>query len=84
MIDAFLHNTTKKSMAQIAAPCPNKENLIAKIEISNSYAYNRIWPILILVSCVLRVEVGPAVQPVVTAIKCTDECYCIKACPARE
>ena len=71
-------------MAQIAAPCPNKENLIVKIEISNSYAYNKIWPILILVSCVLRVEVGPAVQPVVAAIECADEAYYIKACPARE
>ena len=31
-------------MAQIAAPCPNKENLIVKIEISDSNSYSGTLP----------------------------------------
>ena len=71
-------------MAQIAAPCPNKENLIVKIEISNSYAYNRICPILILVLCVLWIKVGPAAHPVVAAIEGTDVGYGVETGPTCE
>lgn len=61
-------------MAQITAPCPIKENLIVKIEISYSS----------LVLCVLRVEVGPTAQPVVAAIEGADVAYGVETGPAGE
>ena len=70
-INVSFHNPTKKAWRKSLAPCPNKENLIVKIEISYSS----------LVLCILRVEVGPTAHPVVAAIESTDVSYCIEAGP---
>ena len=61
-------------MAQITAPCPIKENLIVKIEISYSSLVLRI----------LRIKVGPTAHPVVAAIEGSDVGYGVETCPASE
>ena len=73
-ITSFPSITQQKNMAQITAPCPIKENLIVKIEISYSS----------LVLCILRVEVGPTAQPVVAAIEGANVGYGIETGPAGE
>ena len=63
-------------------PSPIKENLIVKIEISNSDSYSGTN--LFLVLCILRVEVGPTAHPVVAAIEGSDVGYGVETCPAGE
>ncbi len=65
----FLH-TTKKAWRKSPRHAPIKENLIVKIEISDSNSYSGTN--LFLVLCILRVEVGPTAHPVVVAIKGSD------------
>ena len=80
-------------MAQITAPCPIKENLIVKIEISHSNSGTNLFLVLgnsysstnlFLVLGVLRVEVGPTAHPVVAAIEGSDVGYCVETYPAGE
>ena len=72
----------KKSMAQITAPCPNKKNLIVKIEISDSNSCSGTN--LFLVLCILRIKVGPAAHPVGAAIEGSDVGYGVETCTASE
>ena len=58
-----------------------KENLIVKIEISDSCT-NLI--LLVLVLRILRIKVGPTVHPVVAAIEGSDVAYGVETCPTIE
>ena len=74
-------------MAQITAPCPIKETLIVKIEISDSNSYSGINSYLILLFLVLRIlriKVGPTIHPVGAAIEGSDVGYGVETCPAGE
>ena len=89
----LLHNTTKKAWRKSLRHAPIKENLIVKIEISdsrtssstNSYSSTFLFQyFVILVLCVLRIKVGPAVHPVVAAIEGSDVSNGVETCPAGE
>ena len=77
----FLH-TTKKAWRKSLRHAPIKENLIVKIEISDSNSYSGTN--LFLVLCILRVEVGPTAHPVVAAIEGSDVGNGVETCPASE
>ena len=77
----------KKAWRKSLRHAPIKENLIVKIEISDSNSYSGINSYLILlflVLCILRVEVGPTAYPVVAAIEGSDVGYGVETCPAGE
>ena len=59
-----------------------KENLIVKIEISDSNSYSGTN--LFLVLRILRIKVGPTIHPVVAAIEGSDVAYGVETCPAGE
>ena len=77
----FLH-TTKKAWRKSLRHAPIKENLIVKIEISDSNSYSGTN--LFLVLRILRVEVGPTAHPVVAAIEGADVAYGVETGPAGE
>ncbi len=77
----FLH-TTKKAWRKSLRHAPIKENLIVKIEISDSNSYSGTN--LFLVLRILRVEVGPTAHPVVAAIEGSDVSYGVETGPAGE
>jgi hypothetical protein len=81
-INVSLHNPTKKAWRKSLRHAPIKENLIVKIEISDSNSCSGTN--LFLVLCILRVEVGPTAHPVVAAIEGSDVGYGVETCPAGE
>ena len=92
-INVSHHNSTKKAWRKSLRHAPIKENLIVKIEISdsrtssstNSYSSTFLFQyFVILVLCVLRIKVGPAVHPVVAAIEGSDVSNGVETCPAGE
>lgn len=72
----------KKTWRKSLRHAPIKENLIVKIEISNSNSCSGTN--LFLVLRILRVEVGPTAHPVVAAIEGSDVSYCVETGPASE
>ena len=74
--------TGKKAWRKSLRHAPIKENLIVKIEISDSNSYSGTN--LFLVLCILRVKVGPTAHPVVAAIEGSDVAYGVETCPAGE
>ena len=76
-----LHDN-KKAWRKSLRHAPIKENLIVKIEISDSNSYSGTN--LFLVLRILRVEVGPTAHPVVAAIEGSDVSYGVETGPAGE
>lgn len=72
----------KKTWRKSLRHAPIKENLIVKIEISDSNSYSGTN--LFLVLSILRIKVGPTIHPVVAAIKGSNVGYGVKTCPASE
>ena len=76
----FLHIIHKKAWRKSLRHAPIKENLIVKIEISDSNSGTNLF----LVLCILRIKDGPAAHPVVAAIEGSDVGYGVETCPAGE
>lgn len=73
---------TKKAWHKSLRHATIKENLIVKIEISDSNSYSGTN--LFLVLRILRIKVGPTIHPVVAAIEGSDVGYSVETCPASE
>ena len=73
---------TKKAWRKSLRHATIKENLIVKIEISDSNSYSGTN--LFLVLSILRIKVGPTIHPVVAAIKGSNVGYGVETCPASE
>ena len=70
----------KKAWRKSLRHAPIKENLIVKIEISDSNSGTNLF----LVLRILRIKVGPTAHPVVAAIEGSDVAYGVETCPAGE
>ena len=81
-IASFFSILQKKAWHKSLRHAPIKENLIVKIEISDSNSYSGTN--LFLVLRILRVEVGPTAHPVVAAIEGSDVSYGVETGPAGE
>ena len=79
-INVSLHNPTKKAWRKSLRHAPIKENLIVKIEISDSNSGTNLF----LVLRILRIKVGPTAHPVVAAIEGSDVAYGVETCSASE
>ena len=71
---------TKKAWHKSLRHATIKENLIVKIEISDSNSGTNLF----LVLRILRIKVGPTAHPVVAAIEGSDVSYCVETGPAGE